>query len=189
MKSYVRNGGWVGYRRVKRTKQLDGMEEWVNACFLQHQGNAEVVRQELKRQRGIEVSLRTVERMVAVLRRSLKATVKATVRFETPPGQQHDELGYLPLERGAAHLFFQLVTKRYERGSIMVTSNRTISEWGDVFGDSVVATAILDRLLHRSSVVTIRGESYRLREKRRSGLIGGTLRNGIFEQTPSAPQP
>lgn len=59
-----------------------------------------------------------------------------------------DELGYLPLERGAAHLFFQLVTKRYERGSIMVTSNRTVSEWGDVFGDNMVAAAILDRLLH-----------------------------------------
>ena len=85
-----------------------------------------------------------------------------------------DELGYLPFDSKAAHLFFQLVSRRYEKGSIMVTSNRTVSEWGEVFGDSVVATAILDRLLHHSHVLTIRGESYRLKEKRRSGLIKST---------------
>lgn len=82
-----------------------------------------------------------------------------------------DELGYLPFEQDAAHLFFQLVSRRYERGAMLVTSNRAIGEWGCVFGDPVVATAILDRLLHHSQVVTIRGESYRLREKRRSGLL------------------
>jgi DNA replication protein DnaC len=82
-----------------------------------------------------------------------------------------DELGYLPLEPDAAHLMFQLVSRRYERGSLLVTSNLTTSEWGNVFGDPVVATAILDRLLHHSHVVTIRGDSYRLREKRKSGLL------------------
>lgn len=82
-----------------------------------------------------------------------------------------DEIGYLPLEKDAAHLFFQLVARRYERGSVLLTSNRSVGEWGDVFGDNVVATAILDRLLHHSQVLTIRGESYRLREKRRAGLL------------------
>ena len=82
-----------------------------------------------------------------------------------------DELGYLPFEPNAAHLFFQLVSRRYERGSMMITSNRPVGEWGTVFGDPVVATAILDRLLHHSHVVTIRGDSYRLKEKRRSGLV------------------
>ena len=82
-----------------------------------------------------------------------------------------DELGYLPFEPNAAHLFFQLVSRRYERGSLLITSNRSVGEWGTVFGDAVVATAILDRLLHHSHVVTIRGDSYRLREKRRAGLI------------------
>jgi DNA replication protein DnaC len=82
-----------------------------------------------------------------------------------------DELGYLPFEPDAAHLFFQLVSRRYERGAMLVTSNRAVSEWGSVFGDAVVATAILDRLLHHSHVLTIRGDSYRLREKRRSGLL------------------
>jgi len=82
-----------------------------------------------------------------------------------------DELGYLPFEPDAAHLFFQLVSRRYERGAMLVTSNRPVGEWGTVFSDPVVATAILDRLLHHSHVVTIRGDSYRLREKRRSGLL------------------
>ena len=86
-----------------------------------------------------------------------------------------DELGYLPFETNAAHLFFQLVSRRYERGSVLITSNRAVGEWGSVFGDPVVATAILDRLLHHSQVITIRGDSYRLREKRRSGLIKATL--------------
>src|SRR6201990_1004238 len=82
-----------------------------------------------------------------------------------------DELGYLPFEPNAAHLFFQLVSRRYERGAMLVTSNRAVGEWGSVFGDAVVATAILDRLLHHSHVLTIRGDSYRLREKRRTGLL------------------
>ncbi|RCX31678.1 IS21-like element helper ATPase IstB [Thioalbus denitrificans] len=86
-----------------------------------------------------------------------------------------DELGYLPLEPGAAHLFFQLVSRRYERGSLLVTSNRAVSEWGEVFGDPVVATAILDRLLHHSHVLTIRGDSYRLKAKRQGGQLLASL--------------
>ena len=82
-----------------------------------------------------------------------------------------DELGYLPFEANAAHLFFQLVSRRYERGATLLTSNRSVAEWGGVFGDAVVATAILDRLLHHSHVITIRGDSYRLRAKRKSGLV------------------
>jgi DNA replication protein DnaC len=82
-----------------------------------------------------------------------------------------DEFGYLPFEPEAAHLLFQLVSRRYERGSILITSNRAVGDWGTVLGNEVVATAILDRLMHHSHVVTIRGDSYRLREKRRSGLL------------------
>ena len=82
-----------------------------------------------------------------------------------------DELGYLPLEPNAAHLFFQLVSRRYETGAMLITSNRSVAEWGTVFADPVVATAILDRLLHHSHVLTIRGNSYRLRAKCKSGLI------------------
>lgn len=82
-----------------------------------------------------------------------------------------DELGYLPFEPNAAHLFFQLVSRRYERGSLLVTSNRPVDEWGYVFGDPVVATAILDRLPHHSHVVTVRGESCRLKRKREAGVF------------------
>ena len=82
-----------------------------------------------------------------------------------------DELGYLPFDTESAHLFFQLVSRRYERGSMIVTSNRSIGDWGSIFSDAVVATAILDRILHHSHVIAIRGESYRLREKRRAGLL------------------
>lgn len=82
-----------------------------------------------------------------------------------------DELGYLPFERRAAHLLFQLVNRRYERGSLILTSNQPVGNWGEVFGDAVLATAILDRLLHHSHVITIKGDSYRLREKRKAGLL------------------
>ena len=93
------------------------------------------------------------------------------LQFSKPKLLIVDELGYLPFEPNAAHLFFQLVSRRYESGSMLVTSNRAVGEWGTVFGDPIVATAILDRLLHHSHVITIRGDSYRLREKRRAGLL------------------
>ena len=83
----------------------------------------------------------------------------------------------------AAHLFFRLVNLRYERGGFLLTSNRPVGEWGTVFGDAVVATAILDRLLQHSHVITIRGESYRPREKRGSGLFKG------FTSAPAPPLP
>jgi DNA replication protein DnaC len=82
-----------------------------------------------------------------------------------------DEMGYLPLDDLGATIFFQLVSARYERGSIILTSNKSYGEWGSVFGDPIIATAILDRLLHHSTTVNIRGESYRLKERRKAGLI------------------
>ena len=85
-----------------------------------------------------------------------------------------DELGYLPLERQAGHLLFHLVRKRYERGSLMLTSNQPIGAWGEMLGGEVAATAILDRLLHHSHILTIKGDSYRLREKRQAGIVPAT---------------
>jgi len=82
-----------------------------------------------------------------------------------------DEMGYLPLDELGATIFFQLVSARYERGSIILTSNKSYGEWGTIFGDPIIATAILDRLLHHSTTVNIRGESYRLKERRKAGLI------------------
>ncbi|WP_238370379.1 IS21-like element helper ATPase IstB [Heliomarina baculiformis] len=74
-----------------------------------------------------------------------------------------DEIGYLPITRGGANLFFQLVNARYEKSAMILTSNRGFAEWGEVFGDPVVATALLDRLLHHAVVIQIEGASYRLR--------------------------
>jgi DNA replication protein DnaC len=85
-----------------------------------------------------------------------------------------DELGYLPFEKRSAHLFFQLVARRYEKGSLLVTTNQLVSQWGTVFGDDVLAAAILDRLLHHSHTLVIQGESYRLKTKRKAGLMGST---------------
>src|ERR1700759_3976425 len=75
-----------------------------------------------------------------------------------------DEIGYLAVGAGAGNLFFQLVNARYEKGAMILTSNRGFGEWGEVFGDPVVATALLDRLLHHAVVIQIEGASYRLRQ-------------------------
>ena len=78
---------------------------------------------------------------------------------------------YLPLDELGATIFFQLVSARYERGSIILTSNKSYGDWGTIFGDPIIATAILDRLLHHSTTINIRGESYRLKDRRKAGLF------------------
>lgn len=97
-----------------------------------------------------------------------------------------DELGYLPLSREEASLFFRLLVRRYERGSLIVTSNKSFTDWGEVFNDHVLATAILDRLLHHATTLNIKGESYRLREKKRAGLLGRRPAPTAEEVTPDA---
>ena len=83
-----------------------------------------------------------------------------------------DEIGYLPMTGDQANLFFQVIAKRYEAGSVIITSNLPFGQWGDVFGgNDALVSAMLDRLLHHAHIVQIRGESYRLRDKRRSGLL------------------
>jgi len=83
-----------------------------------------------------------------------------------------DEIGYLPLSNLEASLFFRLVIRRYERASLIITSNKSFLDWGEIFNDPVLATAVLDRLLHYSTTLNIKGESYRLKEKRKAGLLG-----------------
>ena len=82
-----------------------------------------------------------------------------------------DEFGVWPYDRPASTALFSLISSRYERGSIMLTSNKGFAEWGEVLGDTVIATAILDRLLHHGHVINIRGDSYRLKDKKRAGLL------------------
>ena len=80
-------------------------------------------------------------------------------------------MGYLPMSREDASLFFRLLSRRYEKASIIITSNKSFTDWGEIFGDQVMATAILDRLLHHSTVISIKGDSYRLREKKKAGML------------------
>ncbi len=96
-----------------------------------------------------------------------------------------DEIGYLPVITGGGNLFFQLVNARYERGAMILTSNRGFAEWGEVFGDPVVATALLDRLLHHAVVVQIEGASYRLRQH--ADLVPENLR--VRPLAPLTPPP
>jgi DNA replication protein DnaC len=98
-----------------------------------------------------------------------------------------DEIGYLPVVPGGGNLFFQLVNARYEKGSMILTSNRGFAEWGDVFGDPVVATALLDRLLHHAVVIQIEGSSYRLRQH--ADLVPEHLRCRGPITPPPAPAP
>ena len=100
-----------------------------------------------------------------------------------------DEMGYLPLDEMGATIFFQLVSARYERGSIILTSNKSYGEWGSIFGDPIIATAILDRLLHHSTTVNIRGESYRLKERRKAGLLPARGGESAVSVAPASATP
>lgn len=122
---------------------------------------------------GYSVYFTSLDDMVRQLRAAdelgrLNRRMRAYIR---PAVLLIDEVGYLPLDRSDANLVFQVISKRYENGPIILTSNKTFSEWGRVFCDDVLATAILDRLLHHCEVISINGPSYRL--KNRLTAIGG----------------
>jgi transposase len=118
VRRYVVAGGWVPYRAAERAGALDGHGGWIAERFRRHRGNADVVRQDLAREHGIEVSLRTVERAVAPLRRELLAEARATVRFETPPGKQLQiDFGEvrMPVEGETGRVFLFVATLGYSR--------------------------------------------------------------------------
>src|SRR6266567_1776254 len=87
------------------------------------------------------------------------------VRLGRYPVLVVDEVGYIPFEAEAANLFFQLVSARYERASLIVTSNKPFGRWGEVFGDDVVAAAMIDRLVHHAEIIALKGDSYRLKDR------------------------
>jgi DNA replication protein DnaC len=123
---------------------------------------------------GYRVFFVTLETLMARLVRAQQENrlERQLQQFVYPRVLVLDEVGYLPLSRNEASLFFRLLTRRYERGSMILTSNKTFVDWGEIFNDQVLATAILDRLLHHATTINIKGESYRLREKRKAGLLG-----------------
>ena len=118
-------------------------------------------------QAGYSIYFTSLDDLVRRLR-----TAEATGRFNRQLGAYLrpavlvvDEVGYLPLDRTEANMVFQLVSRRYERGSMIITSNKGFAEWGSVLGDDVLATAILDRLLHHCDIIAINGPSYRLKDR------------------------
>ena len=86
-----------------------------------------------------------------------------------------DEIGYLPFDEEGAHCLFQLISRRYEKSSMILTSNKSYGEWGEIFKDQIIAAAVLDRILHNSTTINIRGESYRLKERKKQGIKIGNM--------------
>jgi DNA replication protein DnaC len=122
---------------------------------------------------GYRVLFTTAAAMIATLTRALsEGRLEDKLKVYTVPRLLIiDEIGYLPIDRQGANLFFQLISRRYERGPMILTSNQSFGAWGEVFGDRVIATAILDRVLHHAITINIRGNSYRLKDKLKAGLV------------------
>jgi DNA replication protein DnaC len=124
-------------------------------------------------ERGYRVLFTTAAALMTTLTKALsEGRLEDKLKFYTVPRLLIiDEIGYLPIERSGANLFFQLISRRYEKGPMILTSNQSFGAWGEVFGDRVIATAILDRVLHHAITVNIRGNSYRLKDKLKAGLV------------------
>ena len=124
-------------------------------------------------EQGYRVLFTTAAAMLTALTRALtEGRLEDKLKVYTVPRLLLiDEIGYLPIDRTGANLVFQLISRRYERGPMILTSNQSFGAWGDVFGDRVIATAILDRVLHHAITINIRGNSYRLKEKLKAGLV------------------
>jgi DNA replication protein DnaC len=122
---------------------------------------------------GHRVLFLTLEELIGKLKRaqSENRLARQLQQFGYPRLLVIDEIGYLPLDREDASLFFRLISRRYEKAATVLTSNKGFIDWGEVFCDQVVATAILDRLLHHATTLNIKGESFRLKEKRKAGLL------------------
>ncbi len=118
---------------------------------------------------GHKAYFTTLKEMIERLSRTA-ASARSMRAFSSPSLLVVDEVGYLPMGPAEAHLFFQVISARYERGSVIITSNKGVGEWGEYLSDTTLAAAILDRFLHHCHVINIKGESYRLKEQ--SGMRG-----------------
>jgi len=167
----------IDERQIQELRTLRFVHEASNVIFLGPPGvgktHLAVALAEAAIQAGFGAYFRTAHDMITDLGKAIReGRLDRRMRiYLAPKVLIIDEMGYLPLDELGATIFFQLVSARYERGSIILTSNKSYADWGSIFGDPIIATAILDRLLHHSTTVNIRGESYRLKERRRAGLL------------------
>ena len=172
-----------GYQPSIDRKQLQAL---ASCHFIEHGDNVIVLGPPGvgKTHLGVSLGLKAIEAGYRVLFTTAANLITALTKahgegrleeklkvYTTPRLLIIDEIGYLPIDRGGANLFFQLISRRYERGPMVLTSNQSFGAWGEVFGDRVIATAILDRLLHHAVTLNIRGNSYRLKEKLKAGLV------------------
>lgn len=123
-------------------------------------------------QAGMVVYYTTLSRLIADLKKAqTQGNLERRWRIYLRPALLViDEVGYMQLNRQEAELLLRLISERYEHGSVILTSNKYFSDWGELLSDSILATALLDRLLHHSHVVNIRGQTYRLRERMKAGV-------------------
>ena len=166
----------IDEKKVRELASLRFLERHENALFLGPPGvgkthlavslGMEAIRQ------GFSVYFITVSDL---LERLVQAQAENRMHKKMAPLRQCrllilDEIGYRTLDRPATTCFFQLISERYEQGSMILTSNKSYGEWGAIFQDNVIASAILDRLLHHSHTINIKGDSYRLKDKRKAGV-------------------
>ena len=167
----------IDERQIQELRSLRFIHEASNVVFLGPPGvgktHLSVALAEAAIQSGFGAYFMTAHDLVTDLGRAYReGRLDRRMRvYLAPKVLIIDEMGYLPLDDLGATIFFQLVSARYERGSIILTSNKSYGDWGSIFGDPIIATAILDRLLHHSTTINIRGESYRLKDRRKAGLF------------------
>lgn len=183
----------IDAKQIRELSQLEWIRQAKNLLFLGPPGvgktHLAIAFGQLAIEKGISVAFYSAEELGLLLDSAMTdGTIKhKLLRLSKPKVLIIDEFGYTPFSPASAPLLFRLINSRYEQKSILITSNKPVSEWAAVLGDATLTTAILDRLLHHSEVVVIRGDSYRLLEKRgtfnissRCWNVSNRVTNGVI---------